>query len=225
MKKLITLMALLIASFSLTANEAAKEPPLDPKYMGVQKFVLLANNTTIYAYNLATYDKPKNYQILYKVTSIPTALRIMVRDAQADGSQVTVITKPFNLERMLRGHDFEVTGEVYLGHFDRGGMSVYPELTMNLSEKLYVRELTELDPSSNRHIYDEIRLDQTTKILVKQVTMAPSFANVILFDDDRSCVKEFYTSSSTPSQNELFMKLTLCGSIKPMYFEVEDFSS
>ncbi len=223
MKRLLWLAAF-ACCFSTFAKEE-QQPPLDPAFMGVQKFAFVANNTNVYAYYMSSYDKPNNYQILYKVSQIPTALRIMVRDAQGDGNVVTVITKPFNLQNLIRGNNVTVDAEVFLGHFDRGGMSVYPQVPITLSEQMYVRELVDLAPSSNRHKYDTVRIDNETKILVKQVTMAPSYANLILFDDSRSCVTEFYASSAMPSVNEIYMKLIYCGSMKPMFFDNSDFAS
>ncbi|XOV78294.1 MAG: hypothetical protein ACFHVJ_15280 [Aestuariibacter sp.] len=220
MRRLFLILLPLCLSFSLFAQDKKeKEPPMDPEYMGVHGMVLAEANYKLYASHLPLYRKPHNAQILYKVESPDSPLILMVRDADL----VTVKPKPFNLERMLRGHKFTIEAEVYLGHFERGGMKVRDNIKIVLSEQIYKRKLEKLEPPTNQQVYDVVRVGKSAKIMIHQIQGSPSYDHILFFDPDVTCMNQFYTSSSIPSQSELFNRLTHCGPMKVFHYEVEDF--
>lgn len=201
-------------------KEAAKElPPLDPKYMGHHNLVLFNKGSAIYASHLVSYDEPNNVQILYKLKVQDMALIQLVRDADL------VIIKPeaFNLERMIRGEELLLTADVYLGHFERGGLLTYKSLPITFHKKLYHRVMENLEQSSNRQKYDVVQLPRNERIIVHQIQFPPSYAQVIYLSDDVGCMTNFTSSNAVPTPEETYYKLTYCGAMKPLYYETEDF--
>lgn len=217
-RTLFPLLLLFICGNAI-ANENEPPPPLDPEYMASYDMILVSKGTTLYAYPMPGYEKPHNQQLLYKVSTKTPALRFLVRDAE----QVTIRTKPFNLERLIRGEELEVTASVYMGHFDRGGMKIHEEALLSFDELLYHRNFEEIKPSSIRQVYDPVKVGTDEYILVHRLQTTPTYDNLILFDHMVSCITEFTTSTPTPNIIQIYNRLNLCGPMKPLYYESENY--
>jgi len=204
---------------AFSIEEDKELPPLNPKYMGNHNLVLFNKGSAIYASHLVSYEEPNNVQILYKLEVKDISLIQLVRDADL----VTIKPKAFNLERMMRGEKFELTADVYLGHFNRGGLLTYENLSISFHKKLYHRVMDNLEQSNNRQKYDVVQLPRNERIIVHQIQFPPSYAQIIYLADDVSCITNFTSSKAVPTPAETYYKLTYCGAMKPMYYETEDF--
>ena len=211
------LLATLLLACSSAFAEEELPPPLDPEYMKAYDMILVSKGTTLYAYPIPGYEKPHNQQIIYKISTKTNSIRFLVRDADL----VTARAKPFNLQRLMRNEEFDVTMDIYMGHFDRGGMKIHSEALMTFDELLYHRTFDEIQPSSGEHVYDKVKVGTNEFILVHRLKEKPTFDNLILFDDMKSCITDFRTGSPTPNMMQIFSRLTLCGPMKPMYYETE----
>ena len=194
-------------------------PPLDPEYMKTYDMILVSKGTTLYAYPIPGYEKPNNQQIIYKISTKNRSIRLLVRDADL----VTARTTKFNLQRLMRNEELDITMDIYMGHYYRGGIKVHEEAVIAFDELLYYRTFDEIQPSSGQHIYDKVKVGTNEYILVHRLKEKPTYDNLILFDDMKSCITDFKTESPTPSMNEIFSRLTLCGPMKPMYYETDLF--
>lgn len=194
-------------------------PPLDPAYMSEYNMVLVSYNSSIYASNIATYHKPHNVQLLYKLENKDLALLQTVRDGQL----TTIKIKPFNLQRLMRGEKVVVNADVYTGHYNRGGMLVYQNMPLSFVKKLYVRPLDNLKVSTKTQEYDVVSLHKNYKIYVHKIQKAPSFDHLILIDVDAGCLARFHTSAVVPKESELQYKFLNCGTMNPLYFDTEGF--
>ncbi|BDX06912.1 hypothetical protein [Planctobacterium marinum] len=220
MSRLSPLLLLLLVSFIAGAQDKKDvPPPLDPAYMGSHDMVLVSMGTTLFAYPMPGYEKPDNQQILYKVSTKTPSIRFLVRDADL----VTARSQPFNLQRLIRGEQVEVVMDIYMGHFDRGGMKLHEKAVISFDEQKYLRTFEDIQPSSIRQVYDKVKVGSNEFILVHRLQEKPTYDNLILFDDMVSCITEFSTPSAVPTIAQLFSRLTLCGPMKPLYYETEDF--
>lgn len=211
---------LFFSNESFSATDEPKEPlPLDPKYMGIHPMVLLNKGSAIFAYLLPTYKFPHNVQLLYKLDEKSTSLIQLVRDAD----MVTIKPKPFNLQRLIRGEKTLIETDVYIGHLDRDGLLTYESLILNFNKQLYVRIIDEPERSNTRQKYDSIKINNNERIIIHQIQTTPTYDQLIYLSDNISCSTEFNTSSSVPSKNEIYYKLSYCGSMKPLYYETENF--
>lgn len=218
MKLIFSVLLLLVQSCFALAEEKPLRP-LDPSYMGVHGMVLVSHSSTIYASHLPLYHKPHDVQLIYKLESKDLALLQTVRD----GRLTTIKPQPFNLDQLIRGDKLVITADVYAGHFERGGMLVYENMTLNFSKQLYVRKLTDIAESSTQQEYDAISLSKNYKIYVHRIQQAPSYDQLIHIDVEAGCLSRFKTSSAVPTEQETQFKFINCGSMTPLYFETEDF--
>ncbi len=220
MRALLASLLIVFTSFSSLAESVPEElPPLDPAYVGVHGMVLMNKSSTIFAYHLPLYHKPHDVQLLYKLDVKDVALMQLVRD----NDMVTIKPKPFNLQRLIRGEKVALEADVYAGHFERDGMLVYKNVTLNFAEKLYVRKLDKLEPSSKKQEYDVVSYRKNYKIYIHRLQQAPSYDHLIHIDVNAGCLTKFNTSSPVPKRTELQYKFLNCGTMKPFYFETEDF--
>lgn len=213
------LFGLLVVAFCSLAEEPEAPPPLDPKYEGKHAFALMASESDLFASYMPELADPKNHQVLYIVDAKGPNLFFLVRDADL----VTVTTDRFNLERLFRKESFEVKFDVYMGDYRDGGEPVYSDIAVNFVEQLYYRPLVDIEPSGLRQTYDIIELPNRDRVLVHRIKHAPSFDQIVLVEEAKSCVTQFFTSHAVPSENELLMKLLFCGSLRPMYYNTRDF--
>ncbi len=217
--KTLTFIFSLIFSLNMFAEEQPL-PPLDPKYMGVHGMVLMSKSSTMFAYHLPLYHVPHNVQLLYQLEVKDFNLVQVVRDNEL----VTIKPKSFNLQRLMRGEKLTVKADVYIGHFERDGMKVYSGVDISFSKQLYVRELTDIAESSNQQEYEVISYNsKDDRLYVHKLQQAPSFDHIIHIDRTAGCLNKFKTSSAVPKRNELQYKFINCGTMKPMYYETEDF--
>jgi hypothetical protein len=219
MKKIFVSVLLLCVSQLSFAKEEKELPPLDPSFMGAHNMVLVSKRSTIYASVITTYNRPSNVQILYKLENKDLALLQTVRDGQL----TTIKTKPFNLQRLMRGEKMVIMADLYAGHFDREGMLVYENVPLTFAKKLYVRELDEIKDSSTLQEYGVVSLNKNYKIYIHKIQKRPSFAHMLHIDLEAGCLTRFRTSSAVPKETELQYKFLNCGTMKPMYFETKDY--
>lgn len=220
MRAWFTCLFFLFASTNIFAESTPEElPPLDPAYVGVHGMVLMNKSSTIFAYHLPLYHKPHDVQLLYKLDVKDVALMQLVRDNE----MVTIKPKPFNLQRLMRGEKVALEADVYTGHFERDGMLVYKNMALNFAEQLYVRKLDDLKPSSKRQEYDVVSYRKNYKIYIHRLQQVPSFDHLIHIDVNAGCLTKFNTSSPVPKRTELQYKFLNCGTMKPFYYETEDF--
>jgi len=220
-KMLLGLLCLLplLTQMSFAEGDDKKLPPLDPEYMGVHGMVLVTQGSSIYASHLPLYKKPHNVQLLYKLDNNDLAILQTVRDSQL----ITIKPKPFNLQRLMRGEKMVLQVDLYAGHFERGGMLVYENISLSFDKKLYVRTLEDIKPSSKKQEYDVVSLRNNYKIYIHKIQKSPSFDHILGVDLTAGCLARFNTSSPVPKESELQYKFLNCGTIKPLYFETEDF--
>ena len=220
MKKIFLATFLIILNSSSFAYEEVKElPPLDSSYMGEHNMVLINQSSTIYASVMTTYNRPSNVQLLYKIENKSLALLQTVRDGQL----TTIKTKPFNLQRLMRGEKMVIMADLYAGHFARGGMLVYENIPLTFAKKMYGRELDDIKDSSNQQEYDVVDLKKNYKFYIHRIKKSPSFSHILHIDLEAGCLPRFRTSSAVPKETELLYKFLNCGTIKPLYFETQDF--
>lgn len=219
MKKVLFSILLLLSQVSFAEEDVKKLPPLDPAYMGVHGMVLVTQGSSIYASHLPLYKKPNNVQLLYKLDNYDLAVLQTVRDGQL----ITVKPKPFNLQRLIRGEKMVIQVDLYAGHYERGGMLVYENIPLSFNKQLYVRTFDEIKPSSSKQEYDVVSLRKNFKIYIHRIQQAPSFDHLLSVDLEAGCLERFSTSSPVPKETELQYKFLNCGTIKPLYFETENF--
>jgi len=220
------IVASLILSFILLsvfnnsmAEETPPPPPLDPKYMGIHGMKLLNKGSSVYASYMLSLKKPKNVQILYKLDISQLFLLQFIKDADL----VTIKPEEFNLQRLMRGEKVSVKADVYLGDYKKDGMLTYSGVDIIFDKELFVKVIDKPEESNKRQKYDIVHMKNNERILIHQIQKPPSYEHIIYLSDDVNCVTNFTASSAVPTENEIHYKLTYCGSLKPLYYNTEDF--
>ena len=221
MKKVLFGVLFLLSQVSFAEDEVKKLPPLDPAYMGVHGMALVTQGSSIYASHLPLYKKPHNVQLLYKLDNNDLAVLQTVRDS----ALITIKPKPFNLQRLMRGEKMVIQADLYAGHFERGGMLVYENIALSFDKQMYVRTFDDIKPSSTKQEYDVVTLRKNYRIYIHRIQQAPSFDHILGVDLEAGCLGRFTTSSAVPKETELQYKFLNCGTMKPLYFETEDFQA
>lgn len=217
---LILILTLFVVTLAYAEDEK-QPPPLDPAYEGIHGMALIQKGSTVFASHMPLYHKPHDYQILYKLENKDVNLLQVIRDNQL----VTFQPETFNLERLVRGEKVQIKGDVYIGHFEREGMKVYSDVTLTFDKQLFVRQLQELPVSGRIQEYTAVEYNRKSdRLYVHHIQQQPSYDHIIHVDLEASCPTKFATSSAVPKEEEIQYRLINCGTMKPLYFETEDFA-
>lgn len=218
----VLLMLFAFASQGFAQDESPEKAPepLDPAYEGIHGMVVFNNASALYASHLPLYRKPHNAQLIYKIEAKDPALIFLVRDAD----MVTIKPEKFNLQRLMRGEELTVKADVYIGHFERGGSRIYEQVELTFSKQIYLRMLEDLGEPTTAQIYDEVELKKGLRILVHQIQGSPSYDHLILLYQNIGCITQVDTGKAVPTEQTLINRLSFCGSMKPLYYETQDFA-
>lgn len=219
MRYFLYLIIFISASFQVLAYEEKEQLPLDPAYVGIHGMVLVAHASRIYASHLPLYHKPHDVQLVYKIESKEIPFLNLIRDADL----VTIKPREFNLQRLIRGEKMTIVADVYRGHFERESELIFKDKAIVFEKQLYVRELKDLAKPSLWQEYDVINVGKTERIYIHKIAQPPSFDHLLLVDLEGACLQKFKTSVMVPKESELHYKFLNCGTMKPLYYETEDF--
>lgn len=207
--------------FSVFAKEHKSTQPdsLGHGYVGIHGMVLFNHGTNLYVSHLPLYRKPHNAQIIYQIETQQDSLLKLVKNA----AMVTAKPEMFNLQRLINGEAMSVNVDVYNGHFEREGSLQFKDIEIILSKQVYLRMLEDISPASVEKKYDDVALDNGGSLLVYQIQSAPSFDHILMLADASSCPKTISTKTLVPVEKDLNALLGVCGSLKSVYFETQDF--
>jgi len=151
---------------------------------GVHGMVLFGDDAT-YLSHLPMFASPHNFQVLLEVELAGDARDTYLADlADADGGLYTFVPDPFPIveidDRAGDPQRTSMRGSVFRGHFERGGVSIADDITVEIRGVVH---FSELDIDASRPV------DRTLTYLcfgragrlhlVHQVTGRPDFDHVI----------------------------------------------
>ena len=192
-----------------------------PDHQSEHKMILMSKASKVFAYYSPTQQSQTHVQLLYQLSVKNFSLVQLVRDNEL----VTIKTKPFDLQRLIKGGSMKVVADVYIGDYQKGGEKIYSDMALRFGRQLYVRILDELVPSNSTQEYDVVAYNRSNdRIFIHKLQKAPSYDHVIHIKIDSGCLSTFDTSTAVPERVELQYKFMNCGSMKGMYFETEAFS-
>ncbi|MDN3379228.1 MULTISPECIES: hypothetical protein [unclassified Pseudoalteromonas] len=218
MRFLFFMLLLGLPTVAYCEEETKELPPINPAYNAEHAMALVNQGSRIFAVNLPTYKQPHDVQIVYKIENPDVAFLNVVRGAEL----ITIKPKPFNIQRLIRDEEITITADVYNGDYRRDGILVYKNRTIEMSKRLYARELNYLAESSQWQDYDLITLKENERIYIHKISQAPSYNHLIYVDLTSACLQKFRTSKRVPKESELTYKFINCGTLKPLYFDSED---
>lgn len=125
MKVLITLLATCLFSLSAFAIDATHG-------------MVLFGKEKVYAYHLPMFHKVHNKQVVLTF-DLSKSVKDQIVNLQ-DTTFLTFVPAPFDLEKFLTA-PFNLTGDVYSGHFEQDGVLIMSGVTLVNPKIEYVKEL------------------------------------------------------------------------------------
>ena len=175
----------------------------------------------LYASHLPLYVTPHNYQIIYKIeTPKDSEVKKLL-----SASIVTLLPAKFDLTKLVNKEKFSITGKIFKGHFERGGLeSLETEITFR--EAVLVEKVNSNFSQANTSFYIQ-PISQKQALWVHKIQSSPSFdaigfidlTNDKALDNSKSCPKP---AELTPSA--IKNQLKKCGLGQLTYLETRDFS-
>ncbi|ALT00046.1 hypothetical protein [Lacimicrobium alkaliphilum] len=213
MQAKIWLVSLLLCFSALTRA--------DSDYDGTHGMVVFTHESGLYASHMPMHTKPHDAQIIYKISPGDPFLYFLAKDADL----VTIKPETFNLQHLMQGEKLTVKADVYMGHFERGGSLQYEQMEVTFLEQKYFRMIEPQSEPSTLQVYDEVELDRGGRMLVHQIRGVPSYDHLILVFENIGCIRQFDVGQAVPKEAFLINRLSACGSMKPLYYETQDFAA
>ncbi|WP_137167197.1 hypothetical protein [Salinimonas lutimaris] len=185
-----------------------------PDYHGSHGMAIIQGNAgTWYAYHMALYNPPHNWQILYQIAPEDSAA---FSDLAAGLN--TLLPAHFDLQKLIDGQSFSINATIYQGHFERGGKPT-KRTTIRFIRPVY-RHLLRQNP------VDKNKFDTVThlsdKFVIHRIQPAPSFDAIATL----SLTRNTQTLSACMALNDARTdaeQFSDCGGSDVVYMETKDF--
>lgn len=189
-------------------------------------FAIINDGSSVFLSHIPKYDDARRAQIIYEMEMIPERHLAFLQLVKAESIVTFKANQAFDLQPLINGLPLKVKGTVYAGHFDHGGWSVYKNFEIHFETQKYVRKFDSgdapIEPASNLQTYDVIPLARGHRLWVHRLQEKPSYDHLLLTIDYVACPTTIRTTSSVPSEAEVYRRLSSCGSLKPLYYSAFD---
>lgn len=138
-----TVLLYVMCSFYVTAQHHATSDK--PAVHGMVIF----GKEKVYAYHLPMFHSPHNYQVILEIQFDKQTTLDFKRDQELNSEHSTYTIEPerFVLPEMIaQPRPFKVN--IYRGHFERGGVKVFSDVTVQIVDVLYANTLDPLAEKS-----------------------------------------------------------------------------
>jgi hypothetical protein len=144
----------------------------------------------IYAYHLPMFHPPHNYQVMLELQLDTEMVMNLKRDRQLHPEHTTYTIEPevFVLPEMIQSpRPFKAN--IYRGHFERGGVKLFTDVTVNISQVLYFNSLDPLADKSETLQYLVVG-NQKEQYAAHLLTNKPDFDQLIQITIDPTLLKD-----------------------------------
>lgn len=176
--------------------------------------IIQGNSGAWYAYHMALYNSPHNWQILYQIAPEDSAAF-----SELTAGLNTLLPAHFDLQKLIDGQSFSINATIYKGHFERGG-KLTKRTTIRFIRPVYRHPL-------NHNPVDNSKFDTVThlsdKFVIHRIQPAPSFDAIVKL----SLTRNAQTLSACIALNDAktdAQQFSDCGGSDVVYMETKDFS-
>ncbi len=189
--------------------------------MGVHGMAVFQIGEHFYAHHMGLFHTRHAYQLIYRIKAEQP---FVLTDALSQSQLVSLVPDPFDLNRLVKRESFTLEGQVYEGHFERGGIQK-ERIKLHFVEPVFIRPI---DIDSKASALSEwqllpVTLDKKHTIYIS--ALSPQFRlDAVLLSNKKSKKHAIVCAAQglTPE------KLTQCAiqhhlDAEIIYFETADF--
>ncbi|WP_295904479.1 hypothetical protein [uncultured Bdellovibrio sp.] len=172
--------------------------------------MLLFGKSQVYLSHLPMFHAPHDYQVLLQATLSAEGLNAYHASLRNSNETVyTLVPEAFSLPE-LTSHPVPFKAQIYKGHFERGGVLIADNVTVEI-KVLYFRKFsgTDVKPSQGTYILFGNSKEQ---FLAHAITAAPDFDQILKVKTDAKGVAVFNfkdLSNTEPLQASQTLEVTL----------------
>lgn len=179
-------LMLLLSAWSFSATAQTSHHNDKPAVHGMVIF----GREKLYAYHLPMFHPPHNYQVIFQIQLDKETMLGLVRDHQLNPEHATYTLEPekFILPDMIANPQ-AFKANIYRGHFERGGVKVFSDVTVQIADVLYSNELNAMAERG-----ETFKLlvfgNQKEQYAAHLLTNKPDFDQIIQVNLDPSLLKD-----------------------------------
>lgn len=230
------------SSYATGSKNKQPHSHLTHSRIGSHGMVLITDGIKLYASHLPLYHKPHDYQLLYQIS---TKHQSEIINQLQQHKTITILPDKFDLNILVQGQLLLVKGQIFDGHFERGGTPWLEKADFRFEKLIYKRALSTLAVNTQQVMdFDRIQTEEvqssigkTKAIFIHKIGARPSFDLIIA---GRQC-KTGKTFSLPIFSSELLEKvdtaklstinqiaeinqaITFCRNTQVLYLETRDF--
>jgi hypothetical protein len=217
----------------MTVHAEMHKAQMKPHLIGSHGMAVFQDNQqSFYISHMPLFHSPHNYQIVYKI-EVNNDKKLTALLATG---MVTLLPKPFDLNKLIDGESFGEEADIYQGHFERGGKLI-TSTRVNFVTPILIKKIDALDSTSDsirpksivNNTFYTAKVNNNQAILVHKIEKKPSF-DVIAFSSTLPSNKtEENTFSGCKIEEPLraihiIKQLKHCDITEVVYLETQDFN-
>ncbi|WP_146196131.1 hypothetical protein [Pleionea mediterranea] len=189
--------------------------------------------------HLPLFHRPHDYQIIYRVEASNNQLRQLDFLSAEQDDLITLVPNKFDLMRLINKEQFNITVDVFRGHFERGGTKLF-QTNITFKSPLFIRKINAFTgkdkPTSplSKEQFKKVTINNNQELWVHLIDRQPSFDALVFNKKVERNKKPFGNHSSEKDTTactgdglitriNISKLLVNCFKQAPSYIEVNDF--
>lgn len=146
MKSLLILAFMLFSSLGFAGHLHHQDPPSTHG-------MLIFGKSKIYLSHLPMFHSPHDYQVIVEAQfSLPGQAAYLTSLNGSSETVYTLVPESFVLPDLIK-NPRPFTAQIYRGHFERGGVMIAENVTVDITKVIYFKKLTSTDTKPNLGTY------------------------------------------------------------------------
>lgn len=196
--------------------------------IGSHGMVLFTNGKSLFASHMPLYNKPHDYQLIYKVESnfkntIIDNLKAKLTSNKAE-PLISILPQRFDLNVLIENKPLNIRADVYMGHFERGGDIWLKDAQFKFTELIFKKQIINNNIDAKRSLWQQLNIGLgQDKLYVHIIKSAPSFDAIILASDCGSIMKTDFYETKFIKNPPILPESVNCKKQTILYYETQDF--
>lgn len=144
--------------------------------VGIHGMALFTDGETLYASHMPLANSIHAHQVIFSF-SLSEGSEQALKTMLANNALVSLMPERFDLMKLIEGELLSFKGQLFAGHFERGGKKVLHQVTVNVKKVLLSTDLAS-DIKDNGTFFF-IKTKGKNGLLVHRIVASPSFDQII----------------------------------------------
>lgn len=144
--------------------------------VGIHGMALFTDGEQFYASHMPLANSIHAHQVIFSFSLNKTSKQ-KLKDIFANNALVSLMPERFDLMKLMDGTLTSFKGELFAGHFERGGKSMLNNVTVKVEKMMLSKDLATDTDDNGQYFF--IKTKGKSGFLVHRIVAAPSFDQIV----------------------------------------------